>query len=51
MPYTEKVIKSDNIKKGKSSGPYRPEEDYAAGISWGTLTMFKGAEDPQAKKH
>ncbi len=49
MPFTKQVVFGTNISKGKGApGPYRPEGDYNAGISWGTFTMFKGTEDPQA---
>ena len=53
MPFTKQIIFSNDLHmggRGKNSpkGPYRPEGSYAAGICWGTFTMFKGAEDPQA---
>jgi hypothetical protein len=55
MPFTKQVILSTNVRvngRGKNrSGPYRPESGWPnTGICWGTLTMYKGAEDPQAIK-
>jgi len=51
MPFTKQIIfGSFASKKDAAPSPYRPEGDYVAGICWGTLTMFKGAEDPQATK-
>ena len=54
MPYTKRVIFGTDVRvngrnKG-ATGPYRPESGYSVGISWGTFTMFKGEEDPQAVK-
>jgi len=55
MPFTKQIIFATSIDiggRGKNAPkrPYRPEESYSAGICWGTFTMFKGAEDPQAVK-
>lgn len=57
MPFTKEVILSPHIKLGIAphrnggNGPYRPETMTPnGGICWGTLTMFKGDEDPQAVK-
>jgi hypothetical protein len=52
MPYTKQIIESNAVKTGwsKVPGPYRPEGDYIVGINWGTFTMYKGDEDPQAAK-
>ena len=54
MPYTKQIIFGDKIKvNGRNKGvpgPYRPEGAYSVGISWGTFTMFKGDEDPEAVK-
>jgi hypothetical protein len=51
MPYTKQIIFGTNIKTGKGpAGPYRPEGAFTVGIDWGTFTMFKGDEDPQAVK-
>jgi hypothetical protein len=52
MPYTKRIIFGTDVKvngrnKG-ATGPYRPEGGYSVGISWGTFTMFKGEEGPQA---
>jgi len=52
MPYTKRIIFGTNLKisGAKDVGPYRPEAAMKGGISWGTFTMFKGEEDPQAVK-
>lgn len=52
MPYTKQIIESNSVKAGwgKTPAPYRPELDYIVGINWGTFTMYKGDEDPQAAK-
>lgn len=39
MPYTSKVVAAN-----------RPEGAFTVGINWGTFTMYKGSEDPQAAK-
>lgn len=54
MPFTKQIIFADEVSlvARRALGPYRPETMTPnAGICWGTLTMFKGAEDPQAAKH
>jgi len=52
MPYTKQIIESNSVKTGfaKAPGAYRPEGDFIVGINWGTFTMYKGDEDPQAAK-
>lgn len=54
MPYTSKVIHQESIRLVYSKSnlrPYRPEGSVACvGIPWGTLTMYKGEEDPQAAR-
>jgi len=54
MPFTKQIIFNDKVTtvtRQRSEGAYRPEAaTLNCGICWGTLTMFKGAEDPQAKK-
>jgi hypothetical protein len=52
MPYTKQILESTSVKAGfgKTDAPYRPEDTYVVGINWGTFTMYKGAEDPQAAK-
>ena len=51
MPYTKRIINATNVKiNGAGMRPYRPEGGYSVGISWGTFTMFKGDEDPEAVK-
>ena len=61
MPYTKQIIFSKSIALlgrkqspdwgGEPAGAYRPEGPLASGIGWGTFTMFKGWEDPQAVKN
>ena len=54
MPFTKQVVFGNKVAKGKNgeTGPYRPEGTFVVGINWGTFTMFKSEEDPQAtKKH
>lgn len=41
MPYTKQIL---------SSPGHRPEGTFTVGIDWGTFTMYKGDEDPQAAK-
>ena len=53
MTFTKQIIFSDKVSlvNRRAPGPYRPEPSTPnCGICWGTLTMFKGAEDPQAAK-
>jgi hypothetical protein len=53
MPYTKQVIFNTAAMRitDKTPGPYRPEgSSLNSGICWGTLTMYKGTEDPQAAK-
>ena len=57
MPFTRQVVLNNAVKTiggGRDTGallPYRPEAHTTAfGIGWGTLTMYKGPEDPQAAK-
>ena len=52
MPFTKQIIFSTSIQlNGGKPGPYRPEGGTLnTGISWGTLTMFKGDQTPQASK-
>ena len=51
MPYTKQIVFGTHVSVGGRNkgapGSYRPEGDYAAGISWGTFTMFRG---PQGSK-
>jgi len=55
MPYTKRIIYGTDLPvngKNKSQpGSYRPEGGFSVGISWGTFTMFKGEDDPQAAKN
>ena len=56
MPFTKQVIFNNSVRvNGRNKdtpGSYRPEgSGLKTGICWGTLTMYKGAEDPQALKH
>lgn len=51
MPYTKEVIAGTSVLlvNRKTPGNYRPEPSTLnTGICWGTLTTFKGDEDPQA---
>ena len=55
MPFTKQVIFNGSVKvngRNKNTpGPYRNEgSSLNTGLCWGTLTMFKGEEDPQALK-
>ena len=52
MPYTKRIIYGTSVKINGAGAPrpYRPEGAMTVGISWGTFTMFKGEEDPQAVK-
>ncbi len=55
MPYAKQVILGTNIiVNGRNKNQpcvYRPEGGAInTGICWGTLTMFRGAPDPQAAK-
>ena len=53
MPFTKQIIFSDSttLTSRKSAGGYRPEGATPnAGICWGTLTMFKGPENPESQK-
>jgi hypothetical protein len=52
MPYTKQIVEGTAIKTNPKAppGPYRPEGTFTVGINWGTFTMYKGDEDPQAAK-
>ncbi len=47
MPFTKQIVFGNNPK---TNAPYRPEGAFTVGINWGTFTMYKGDEDPQAAK-
>lgn len=53
MPHVKRVIEAESVKtpwnRKDTQGPYRPEGSSPVAIGWGTLTMFKGDEDPQSK--
>ena len=54
MPYTKQILEGTNLKQSfRPVGVYRPEGpegDLTVDINWGTFTMYKGDEDPQAAK-
>lgn len=55
MPFSKEVIYNNRVKvNGRNKdvpGAYRPEgQSLNTGICWGTLTMYKGEETPQALK-
>ena len=50
MPYTRQIIFGKHRNRRGDLVPYRPEGQTQWGLSWGTFTMFKGEEDPQAVK-
>jgi hypothetical protein len=51
MPFTKQVLADTSAMHvtNKTPGNYRPEpSSLNSGICWGTLTMYKGAEEPPA---
>jgi hypothetical protein len=55
MPYTKQIIFGTNIivngRNKNAPGMYRPEgATLNTGICWGTLTMFRGDQNPPAVK-
>lgn len=50
MPYVKRILEAERVgtpwHKKDAQGPYRPEGESTFAIGWGTLTMYKGPENP-----